>query len=86
MTLSVLDAGSFLHHNCRLDSRRIQSVVYFAQCAHVALLGTPLFDAKFEHWVLGPVDRCLWSAIKYNHLTEAQPLGKESALLLDQCD
>ena len=84
MALTALEVGSFLHYDWHFSNLRTQTLLYFAQCAHLALKGKPLFDAEFQNWKLGPVVPCLWSAIRYNRLSPAQDLCKDQTSFLTE--
>ena len=38
-----------------ITNLKLQKLVYYAQAWHLANFDKPLFDAKFEAWVHGPV-------------------------------
>lgn len=44
----------------RLDTIKLQKLVYYSQAWHLTWLGTPLFDDTIEAWDNGPVVRKLW--------------------------
>lgn len=43
---------------------KLQKLVYYAQAWHLALNDEPLFDANFEAWVHGPVNRELYTRFR----------------------
>ncbi|MCC3506430.1 MULTISPECIES: Panacea domain-containing protein [unclassified Microcoleus] len=38
-----------------INAYKLQKLVYYAQAWHLAIYGTPLFNADFQAWVHGPV-------------------------------
>lgn len=46
----------------RIDSLKLQKLIYFAQRESLAVTGEPLFMENLEGWVHGPVSPEVWSA------------------------
>lgn len=66
-----------------VDAWRLEKLVYFAQAWHLAWDGRPLFDADFEAWPDGPVERDLHRINKYQrdgHLGRTLPGANPGAL------
>jgi uncharacterized phage-associated protein len=46
---------------------KLQKMLYFAQAAHLALHGKPLFDDEIEAWSLGPVVPAVYNVYRSFH-------------------
>ncbi|MGB3762724.1 MAG: type II toxin-antitoxin system antitoxin SocA domain-containing protein [Ornithinimicrobium sp.] len=87
---TVLDVGAFvLARVGRMDTWKLQKLVYYSQAWHAALFDTPLFDDPIQAWPDGPVAPALWSKHRGKRMVDsvvgADPssLHNQQALLVD---
>jgi len=51
-----------------LDPMKLQKVLYYIQCWHLAEKNEPLFPERFKAWVWGPVVPSVWHGVSGNEL------------------
>jgi len=61
-----------------INAYKLQKLIYYAQAWHLAIYGTPLFNADFQAWVHGPVIPALLE--RYTSLFRWEPIAKKMAL------
>ncbi|GAA2476171.1 Panacea domain-containing protein [Winogradskya humida] len=61
MTINANDvAAAVLGHVGPVEAMRLQKLVYYSQCWHLALVDEPLFRDTIQAWRDGPVTPTLW--------------------------
>lgn len=64
----------FLQNNDSIDSDsgngnlKLQKLIYYAQCMHVAIFNTPMYSDKIEAWENGPVVREVYKQYRHYQL------------------
>ncbi|MCY7383648.1 MAG: DUF4065 domain-containing protein [Microcoleus sp. CAN_BIN18] len=58
-----------------INAYKLQKLMYYAQAWHLAIYGTPLFNADFQAWVHGPVIPALLE--RYTSLFRWEPIAKK---------
>ena len=69
-TVSVLDVAGYVKRVASVghsDAMKLQKLVYYVQAWHLAWTGRPAFDAPFEAWPKGPVNREVYRVNRYVH-------------------
>lgn len=59
-TLSDREIASYFiwlasQSDVEIDAYKLQKLMYYAQAWHLAIYGTPIFNADFQAWIHGPV-------------------------------
>lgn len=72
-----------------LTNLKLQKLVYYAQAWYLAIYDKELFDAEFEAWIHGPVNRDLYFRFKkylWQPITEDIEIPKLSKLIKEYLD
>ena len=69
----LFDVAKWFLQKESMNQRKLQKLCYYAQAWHYALCGTPLFDADFEAWVHGPVNRDIWNYFRDQGYWDIEP-------------
>lgn len=77
--LSPRDIANYLiwlasQSDVEINAYKLQKLMYYAQAWHLAIYGTPLFNADFQAWIHGPVIPDLLE--KYQSQFSWEPIAK----------
>ncbi len=67
-----------------ITGMKLEKVVYYCQCWHLARYGSPLFDEPIEAWRQGPVVPVLFQRHKGRYTIESWPYGSPADLSDDE--
>lgn len=79
-TLSDRDIANYFiwlasQSDVEINAYKLQKLMYYAQAWHLAIYGTPLFNADFQAWVHGPVIPALFE--RYTSLFSWEPIAEK---------
>lgn len=83
---TVLDVAGYVKRAARVDHNdgmRLQKLLYYVQAWHLAWTGRPAFDAPFEAWPKGPVNREVYRVNRYVHRFPDSDLPEELREVVD---
>jgi uncharacterized phage-associated protein len=73
-------AAMIVEHFGRIDTFKLQKLVYYCQAWHLVWDDEPLFDDPIEAWAAGPVVRSLYSRHRGRYSVDSWPWGKPKHL------
>ncbi|CAB4583215.1 MAG: DUF4065 domain-containing protein [Actinobacteria bacterium] len=77
-------AAAVLERTGRIDTFRLQKLVYYCQAWHLVWEDTPLFRAEIQAWANGPVVPLLYNRHRGQYSVDAWPQGDASSLNEDE--
>jgi uncharacterized phage-associated protein len=85
LKLKVEDEGSFF------NNLKLQKLLYYVQAWYLAFYNKPIFDAKFQAWVHGPVCKIIFDRFKntksiYSEITINDIINKDAINILAEED
>lgn len=84
--VTVLDVAGYVKRAAMLgnhDAMKLQKLLYYVQAWHLAWTGRPAFDAPFEAWANGPVNREVYRVNRYVHRFPEADLPEELREVVD---
>src|SRR5882724_10707536 len=78
---SVFDAAVYvLERRGRMESWKLQKLLYYAQAWHLVWTGYPLFEEEIEAWVNGPAVHAMFAELRQQYWVATLPKGSTANL------
>lgn len=79
-------AAALIEHAGAISTYKLMKLTYYVQAWHAAIYGQPLFEARIEAWVNGPVSPVLWEQYKGNSIVREAVAGNPNSLTDENWD
>ncbi|WP_311245432.1 MULTISPECIES: type II toxin-antitoxin system antitoxin SocA domain-containing protein [unclassified Microbacterium] len=80
---SIYDCAAYIlqRFETPVSTMKLQKLLYLAQGWSLAITGRPLFDAEFEAWPSGPVNREIFELLKGEYTVDPESFAAKLQLL-----